>query len=113
MGPGTDERPSQDRTGVDELTLTDPADAVRGTDAGPAAPSADPDHGAIVTGMTDLLVKAVRSLGAAGQPEAASRIAGKAWWVLKDYPRQAERVNGTMHYLARLEANSRAAADAE
>jgi hypothetical protein len=66
------------------------------------------DHAAcaaVVSGMTDLLVKAVRALGAAGQPEEASRIAGKAWWVLKEYPRQAERVNGTMHYLARLEQN--------
>jgi hypothetical protein len=66
-------------------------------DAHDAAPPA------VVSGMTDLLVKAVRALGAAGEPEQASRIAGKAWWVLKDYPRQAERVNGTMHYLARLE----------
>lgn len=60
-----------------------------------------------ITGMTDLLVKAVRALGAAGEPETASRLAGKAWWVLKDWPRQAERVNGTMHYLARLETGAR------
>jgi hypothetical protein len=63
----------------------------------------DPAADAAISGMTDLLVKAVRALGAAGEPEQASRIAGKAWWVLKDWPRQAERVNGTMHYLARLE----------
>jgi hypothetical protein len=63
----------------------------------------DPTADAAISGMTDLLVKAVRALGAAGEPEQASRIAGKAWWVLKDWPRQAERVNGTMHYLARLE----------
>lgn len=61
-----------------------------------------------VTGMTDLLVKAVRALGAAGDPETASRLAGKAWWVLKDWPRQAERVNGTMHYLAKLELGAKA-----
>lgn len=63
----------------------------------------------VVTGMTDLLVKAVRALGAAGEPEAASRLAGRAWWVLKDWPRQAERVNGTMHYLARLEPEAQTA----
>jgi hypothetical protein len=63
----------------------------------------DPAADAAISGMTDLLVKAVRALGAAGEPEQASRIAGRAWWVLKDWPRQAERVNGTMHYLARLE----------
>lgn len=65
---------------------------------------------AAITEMTDLLVKAVRALGAGGQPEQASRIAGKAWWVLRDYPRQAERINGTMHYLARLEQGSGQAA---
>lgn len=67
----------------------------------------------LVTGMTDLLVKAVRALGAAGEPETASRLAGKAWWMLKDWPRQAERVNGTMHYLARLESGPTAEAPAE
>lgn len=72
------------------------------TAGGEGAPGSE----ALITEMTDLLVKAVRALGAAGQPEAASRIAGKAWWVLKDWPRQAERVNGTMHYLARLEQAS-------
>lgn len=61
------------------------------------------DPAVLATEMTDLLVKAVRALGAAGEVQQASRIAGKAWWVLKDHPRQAERVNGTMHYLARLE----------
>jgi len=66
--------------------------------------TAPDEQEAFVTEMTDLLVKAVRALGAAGEPEKASRLAGKAWWVLKDWPRQAERVNGTMHYLARLEA---------
>lgn len=61
---------------------------------------------ALVAGMTDLLIKAVRALGGAGEPEQASRLAGKAWWVLKDWPRHAERVNGTMHYLARLEQDN-------
>lgn len=64
--------------------------------------TAEPDHAAAVTGLTDLLVKAVRALGAAGDADQASRIAAKAWWVLKEWPRQAERLNGTMHYLARL-----------
>lgn len=69
----------------------------------PEGDQSDEPDAAVVTGMTDLLVKAVRALGAAGEPEQASRLAGKAWWVLKDWPRHAERINGTMHYLARLE----------
>lgn len=78
------------------MTAAEPTDAAAGAaDSDPAA--------AVVSGMTDVLVKAVRALGAAGEPEAASRLAGKAWWVLREWPRQAERINGTMHYLAKLE----------
>lgn len=53
--------------------------------------------------LVTLFTKALRALGEAGRPEEASRLAGQAWWALKDAdPRAAERVNGTMHYLARL-----------
>ena len=54
---------------------------------------------------TDVLVKALRALGRAGHPDVASRLAAKAWWALRGTrPREAERVNGAMHYLARLPA---------
>jgi uncharacterized protein (DUF2249 family) len=54
---------------------------------------------------TDVLVKTLRALGAAGHPDDANRLAARAWWVLKDTrPREAERINGAMHYLARLPA---------
>jgi len=60
-----------------------------------------------VTALAELLVKAVRALGAAGRPVAASELAARAWWVLRDdRPREAEHVNGAMHYLARLPAES-------
>jgi hypothetical protein len=56
-----------------------------------------------IADTTDVLVKALRALGQAGHPDAASRLAAKAWWALRDqYPRRAEQVNGAMHYLARL-----------
>lgn len=56
---------------------------------------------------TDVLVKALHSLGAAGRPDEASRLAARAWWVLRDSrPREAEHINGVMHYLARLPAES-------
>ena len=52
---------------------------------------------------TDVLVKALRALGNAGHPDAASRLAAKAWWALRtSRPREAERINGAMHFLARL-----------
>lgn len=49
------------------------------------------------------LTKALRALGHSGNPDAANRIAAQAWLALRDeHPRQAERLNGAMHYLARL-----------
>jgi hypothetical protein len=51
----------------------------------------------------DVLVKTLRALGQAGQPDTANRLAARAWWVLRERrPREAERINGAMHYLARL-----------
>jgi hypothetical protein len=56
-----------------------------------------------ITATVDVLVKALRQLGEAGRPDAASRLAARAWWALKEpQPREAERVNGVMHFLARL-----------
>ena len=49
------------------------------------------------------LVRALRKLGEAGQPDAANRLAASAWsGVRHQQPAIAERINGTMHYLARL-----------
>lgn len=62
-------------------------------------PEAAPDRDLIT-----LFTKALRRLGEAGEPQDASRLAAQAWWGLKDSdPRAAERINGTLHYLARLE----------
>ncbi|WP_022900205.1 hypothetical protein [Humibacter albus] len=53
--------------------------------------------------IVTLFTKALRALGQAGRADEASRLAAQAWWGLKDTdPRAAERINGTMHYLARL-----------
>lgn len=66
-------------------------------------PQLDADVDAAFTGTTDVLVKTLRALGQAGDPETANRLAAKAWWALRDVrPREAERINGAMHYLARL-----------
>ncbi|MDO5738563.1 MAG: hypothetical protein Q4P07_00265 [Ornithinimicrobium sp.] len=59
---------------------------------------------AALSTTTEVLIKCLRALGQNGQPDAASRLAAKAWWALKDVsPRDAERVNGAMHFLARLD----------
>nr|AGC71782.1 hypothetical protein [uncultured bacterium A1Q1_fos_2116] len=63
-----------------------------------SVPTTDP-----IRETTDVLVRALRALGNAGQPDTASRLAARAWWVLKSqHPREAERLNGVLHYLARL-----------
>lgn len=58
---------------------------------------------ALAASLTTLLVKTLRALGQAGQPDEGLRLAGQAWSQLRhEHPAQAERINGTMHYLARL-----------
>lgn len=55
--------------------------------------------------LTDALIAALRRLGAAGEPVAASQLAARAYAdVRHSEPRLAERLNGVMHHLARLEA---------
>lgn len=49
------------------------------------------------------LIKTLRALGRSGNPDGANRLAAQAWLALRDdAPRQAERINGAMHYLVRL-----------
>ena len=62
---------------------------------------------AAVNHLATALVTALRRLGEAGEPVAASRVAAQAWSAVRhDEPRIAERLNGVMHHLARLEAAS-------
>lgn len=56
---------------------------------------------------TEMLGKCMRSLGKSGRPDEASRLGGRAWVALyKVAPREAERINGVMHFLARLPAEA-------
>lgn len=49
------------------------------------------------------LTRALRKLGEVGYPDEASRIAARAYSAIRhEDPTNAERINGTMHYLARL-----------
>ena len=57
--------------------------------------------------LTPLLVKSLHELGAAGKPEAANRIAAQAYAALRhDEPRAAQRLNGLMHHLVRMERSA-------
>lgn len=50
-----------------------------------------------------VLVRTLRKLGEAGQVDQANRLAAGAWSAIRHTdPAAAERINGTMHYLARL-----------
>lgn len=65
--------------------------------------SPDPDR--VLAATNDVLLKALRELGKAGRPDAASRLAASAWSALRhEHPREAERLNGLMHWLARQPA---------
>jgi len=55
--------------------------------------------------LAGALVSALRRLGEAGEPIAASELAAGTYAIVRhDEPRIAERLNGVMHHLARLEA---------
>jgi hypothetical protein len=59
----------------------------------------------VVDGLTRVLAKACRRLGDAGHPEDAAALAAQGWALVRQvHPAQADRLDGTMHYLARLEA---------
>ena len=63
--------------------------------------TSDPDE--LVASLTAVLAKSLRALGKAGQPDEASRLGAAGWSLLRhDHPREAEKINGTMHFLARL-----------
>lgn len=65
----------------------------------PAAGNGDPGT---TTALADLLMRGLRGLGDAGQPDQASRLAASAWSLLRaDHPRLADRLNGLLHYLNR------------
>ncbi len=67
---------------------------------------AGPNDSDPVTALVRLLAEALVALGRAGQPDAANRIAGRAWSALRhDHPHEAERLNNLMHGLAKLPSN--------
>jgi hypothetical protein len=52
-----------------------------------------------------VLAKACRRLGDAGHPKEAAGLAAEGWVLLRGvHAKDADRLDGTMHYLARLEA---------
>ena len=58
---------------------------------------------AAANSLATALIAALRRLGEAGEPVAASRVAAQAYAAVRhDEPRIAERLNGVMHRLARL-----------
>ncbi len=75
------------------------------------ADTLDPDQSLppeTVAELTTVLSKALRALGKAGYPVQASKLGGRAWWLLNERcPREAERINGMMHYLAKLPEEDR------
>ena len=64
--------------------------------------SAHPVQTEPLQAVTTVLVDALRALAAAGEPEAASRLAGRAYAALRrEHPEHAQRINALMHSLTR------------
>jgi uncharacterized protein (DUF2249 family) len=64
-------------------------------------------RGDLAPALTRVLVRALRALGEAGRPVLASQLAAAGWTVLRhEHPSDAERLNGLLHYLARLPAET-------
>jgi hypothetical protein len=60
----------------------------------------------LVDGLTRVLAKTCRQLADAGHPREAGKLAADGWVLLREtHPKQADRLDGTMHYTARLEAH--------
>ena len=73
------------------------------SDDDPDAETGDPTD--VVDGLTRVLARACRALADAGQPRAAGKLAADGWVLLREtHLKQADRLDGTMHYTARLEA---------
>jgi hypothetical protein len=63
--------------------------------------SAEPDT---IDSLTRVLVRACRELADAGRPHSAGRLAADGWVLLRtDHSRQAQHLDGAMHYIARVE----------
>jgi len=71
-------------------------DGVTGADPGARA-------GTPAAQLGELLCRAIRALGKAGDVGTANRLAARAWWVARDSePAVAARLNGVMHHLETL-----------
>ena len=58
--------------------------------------------------LNRLLIRALKALGDAGETDAACRLAAEAWAALrKEWPDEAERLNGALHYLTRPNSRQR------
>lgn len=54
----------------------------------------------LLTGLNKVLAKALRELAGAGRSHEACTLAAEAWSLLRqDVPKEAERLNGLLHYL--------------
>lgn len=57
-----------------------------------------------VDALARVLVRCCRALAEAGRPGEAGRLAADGWAVLRHaHPRQAQHLDGAMHYIARLD----------
>lgn len=83
--------------------LSDAASAAPRSGAG-TGPAAQPGPDDVVDGLARLLARACRRLADDGRTREASRFAADGWVLLRGaYPKQAARMDGLMHHVARQE----------
>ncbi|HRQ10992.1 MAG TPA: DUF2249 domain-containing protein [Trueperaceae bacterium] len=64
--------------------------------------------------LNKLFDSALKALGDAGQTDAACELAAQGWTLLRhQWPREGERLNGTLHYLTRTVKPKPAPAEAD
>lgn len=76
----------------------------------PSEPPVNDPHEALLH-INRLFDRALRSLGDAGQTDKACELAAEGWKLLRNaWPREGERLNGTLHYLTRAPSKGEATA---
>ncbi len=61
----------------------------------------------VLTALNRLFIRSLRELGNAGLDDIACRLAGEGWALMRhDHSREAERLNGVLHFLTRSRCES-------
>lgn len=70
--------------------------------------TADP----VLSPLNQILIRALKRIGEAGDTDAACRLSAEAWSLLRhDWPQEAQRLNGVMHFLTKPSVSAKKGED--